>query len=578
MTFKHANNLTSYLLAAMFFVGVLQMPCTNVLAQNSTIGTIINSDTTWTKAESPYELNAPVLVNDGIILTIEAGTTVNLNGYYIMVNGTLRLLGNIQDKIFVNCGSVIFTQFSSNWDENTGSGSVIENSNLESTFVEINSVSPKIVGNSILNLTVGGSSIVSNNSIFGPVYVELNAEKPIFSQNIILGDVNCASYGSSVFSYNAISGNVHAGLGAHIVSNNTISGQVSLNDSPIITNNTISGGISVKSGSPIIVKNYISEGINKDETLMWGGISSALISQNKILGDVNIRARGETTTISSNEILGKISFTNGKITISGNSITGQLDLVPKGEAHVIEVLLENNTIIGEEYGIYIEPAGGWPRLLYYTSAMIHGNQISGCSNAAINVGRSQIYDGDVKVSNVVNIEGNVIINNNFGITGELNEPIKNNIIVNNTYGIVGGSLIELNTIANNTYGISEATEIRNNTIINNFIGVEGDFTTIVHNNIYNNSEYNLRFRSSNNRNATNNWWGTTDTQTINMTIHDYKFDFNLGKVSFIPFLTKPNPHTEPECTPPIPEFPAWLVLPLAVVIILVAIIFKKKIP
>ncbi|MDG6221714.1 MAG: hypothetical protein QCH99_00435 [Candidatus Bathyarchaeota archaeon] len=567
--------LLGTILTLIILSGLTLFDSSKAFAQSGLV-VVIDFDTTWTKADSPHELNAPVLVNEGIILTIEAGTTVNLNGYYIMVNGTLRLLGNIQDKIFVNNGRIIFTQFSSNWDENTGSGSIIENSNLESIFVEISSVSPKIVGNSILNLTVGGSSIVSNNSIFGPVYVELNAEKPIFSHNIILGDVNCASDGSSVFSFNTISGNLHVGLGPHIVLNNTISGEVSLNDSPIIANNTISGGISVKSGSPKIVKNYISEGINKGETLMWGGISSALISQNFILGEVNIRARGETTTISNNEILGKISVTNGKITISGNSITGQLDMVPKGKDPVIEVSIENNMIIGEEYGIYIEPAAGWPLHLHYTSAIIQGNLISGCSNAAITVGGSQIYDVDIKVSNVVNIEGNIIINNNIGITGELNEPIKNNIIVNNTYGIVGGSLIELNTIANNTYGISEANEIRNNTIINNFIGVEGDFTTFLYNNIYNNSEYNFRFISSNNRNATNNWWGTTDTNAINQTIYDYKYDFKLGKLNFTPFLTEENPNSEPKYTPQIPEFASWTVLPLFLGVAVVIAVFRGK--
>ncbi len=57
-------------------------------AQNGTNESgIISSNATWTQAGSPYTLTGNVIVNEGIILTIEAGVTVNLNNYYITVNG-----------------------------------------------------------------------------------------------------------------------------------------------------------------------------------------------------------------------------------------------------------------------------------------------------------------------------------------------------------------------------------------------------------------------------------------------------------------------------------------------------------
>ena len=61
---------------------------------------------------------------------------------------------------------------------------------------------------------------------------------------------------------------------------------------------------------------------------------------------------------------------------------------------------------------------------------------------------------------------------------------------------------------------------------------------------------------STNVNATYNWWGTTDTQAINQTIHDNKNDFNLGTVEFVPFLTAPNPEAMPNPNAPIPTPPA----------------------
>jgi len=51
---------------------------------------IITSDTTWTKANSPYSLTGPVAVNSGITLTIEAGVQVYFNTYYLQVNGSAR--------------------------------------------------------------------------------------------------------------------------------------------------------------------------------------------------------------------------------------------------------------------------------------------------------------------------------------------------------------------------------------------------------------------------------------------------------------------------------------------------------
>ena len=51
-------------------------------AQTATtvIGTI-NSNTTWTKANSPYALIGPLTVNNGATLTIEAGVTVYITSY-----------------------------------------------------------------------------------------------------------------------------------------------------------------------------------------------------------------------------------------------------------------------------------------------------------------------------------------------------------------------------------------------------------------------------------------------------------------------------------------------------------------
>jgi heme-binding NEAT domain protein len=53
-------------------------------------------------------------------------------------------------------------------------------------------------------------------------------------------------------------------------------------------------------------------------------------------------------------------------------------------------------------------------------------------------------------------------------------------------------------------------------------------------------------------NAANNWWGTTETATIDQKIYDYNDDFNLGKVNYTPFLTEPNSQAVPNPNAPTP--------------------------
>ena len=79
--------------------------------------------------------------------------------------------------------------------------------------------------------------------------------------------------------------------------------------------------------------------------------------------------------------------------------------------------------------------------------------------------------------------------------------------------------------------------------------------------------------TSNTIDATNNWWGTTDTQAINLTIYDYNYNFDLGKVTFTPFLTEPNQEAIPR---EIPEFPSWMLLPVFLVATFAVVALRKR--
>jgi hypothetical protein len=146
-----------------------------------------------------------------------------------------------------------------------------------------------------------------------------------------------------------------------------------------------------------------------------------------------------------------------------------------------------------------------------------------------------------------------VVNNSFleGTDGiyiapESSVTVTDNLINHNSrFGIIGGGNINSNTITNNQVGIHNPPSgiITNNNIVGNTLN-SIDSTTA-------------------NVDAENNWWGTTDTQTINQTIYDSKVDSKLGTVSFVPFLTQPSSSAPaiPDTTPIITPMPTPLATP-----------------
>ena len=538
-------------------VGCLTLTCVSsfgVVYASTNVNGIFSSDTTWTKADSPYSLTGNVLVSNGVTLTIEAGAIINLNDFYIMVNGTLRAQGTETDKIVFYGNEITFTDYSSNWNEQTDTGSIIENANLRTTNIFIVSASPKIVNNSILRLSVKGSALISNNEISDSL--SILSDSPTISYNTVFGNVGCHSNAALSF-------------------NNLIGGLTISQRSPEISNNTISCGVNISGGSPIISNNDISGGL-KVVGINSGSITSPQISHNTISGDVVLRSADGVCAVTNNKISGKITVFGRTAIISKNTLDQGIDLVPcfLGTIHAS---ISSNTIRGGSIGINIADAINHG-LLYQTraDAIIRDNVIFDCSSAGIKVGSPSSSASQTTIYNTAVIEGNTIINTHCGIDATWQEDIRNNTIANNEVGIDGGETIEGNLIINNIYGIKGGAEIRSNTIVNNSVGVQSSFRTLVYNNIYNNSEFNVRSLSSDNVNATHNWWGTTNTSAIEQTIYDYYEDFNLGKVSFAPILTEPIPQAPSAQTPLIPEFPSWIILPLFLVATFVVVSIRKK--
>jgi hypothetical protein len=124
---------------------------------------------------------------------------VNLNDYYMEVNGTLIAKGVAGDRILFNGGEIMFIQASDYWDDETQKGSIIENAGVN-CLLSTGSAPIQIINSSFTKgLRVGGDAIVSHNTITSsigsdwvgrPVYAEVGLSvsgNAYVSDNVIFG-------------------------------------------------------------------------------------------------------------------------------------------------------------------------------------------------------------------------------------------------------------------------------------------------------------------------------------------------------------------------------------------------------
>ncbi len=568
---KMKPTLPSITLLTILVSGLILV--SNIDSCNSATGVTgrIDSDASWTKAGSPYTLTGNVLVSKGVTLTIEAGATVNLNDYLMMINGTLRAKGANSDMIQFNGGTITITEASSSWNQATGAGCIIEYASFNGRLSV--SGSPKISSCSFQTVGIGGNAVFSNNVVNEQASI---SGSPTISGNTFNGVVR-----------------VNSDTGTPFISSNSMSGGLSISYQatlPTISHNTITGGVTVE------------------------GAESVLIDSNQITGAVTISSGNGT--LSNNNIKGTITIGSEDFKISNNVISETdvgITFTPDAVADSLGATITGNTIKARQTGISVPPSlnvflYGWD-----TRAIVSGNTFMGCASAGIDVGGGESQAGRgiaynnvtilnnrffnnhyaVRSEGIGRIEGNVMVGNYFGISG--GGPAINNIVADNTYGISCGT-VEGNFVANNKFGVM-GYDINRNTLINNQVGVASGFSELHYNNIYGNA-LNVNYTLATDANATYNWWGTTDTQAIAQSIYDYEEDFMLGRVNFNPVLTAlspsaPSPDTQvptvdsvdtaqssPTPQPSVPELPGQmtplLIVALSMVLLVGAAIIKRR--
>ena len=496
----------------LLFVLLISSP---VYAQTSVSGTI-SANETWTVENSPYTVTGHVTVASGVTLTIEPGVTVKFDaGKVLEIEGELIAQGTSSDKITFTSsaaspaagdwGYIKFEDSSTDaaFDNNGNysSGSILEHCTVEyggavgmeqdTANIKSDDASP-FINNCTIQHSRGNGVYISPGSAYK------------FTNNTLAGN---SVYGVK------ISGDTD-GLNSHTP---TISGNTVINNG---VQNGDGGGIYVYGGDNLggSGNGYTFDVINN--------------TLNGNLGDGVIQAYGENFTISQNEV-------------TENTTTGIL-AIGYGNATIEDNLVKDGN--GTSWGMGMQVKGKSNAVITVSNNKIIDNIRSGSEHGGTGIFAQTEDSSSITIDNNI-IQGNDSTNSNsFGKYGAALLLIASNdnlYVTNNTIsGNIGASAINSTCYDWRHYSVSQLDEvcwnraqnypqtanISNNNFINNY-------TTYLLTNLH---EY-----GSDNLNAENNWWGTTNSLDIQTNIIDWNDYASLGVINYATILTTPNTTAPP---------------------------------
>ncbi len=337
--------------AVLVFILVLSFfSLDNTVHAATPVSGAITSDTTW--SQSLIQLTGPVSVNKGVTLTIAAGVTVDFSSYYIQVNGTLHANGAPNAKTIFKASSapsyavaqLQFMDSSTDWNDQTGYGSIVQNIVFDTTSISVSESSPKITscefknplwvtilsrtgspiitGNTFENIkfegiSVSGSAVVTNNvfsNTTGQATAIVAHERATVSNNKIVKFYNgiCID-GSITVKDNVISDcanagiwglNINANIEKNYLSNNYIGvdGVGNIKSNTIVHNQI---GIQAKSAATVSDNNIV----DNTKYALVANESGNVVAANNWWGTINTQTIKQKIWDYSNDFnLGKVNF------------------------------------------------------------------------------------------------------------------------------------------------------------------------------------------------------------------------------------------------------------------------------
>jgi hypothetical protein len=441
------------------------------------VGGEISSNTTWDTTGNPYIVSVDILVDQGITLTINPGVVVKFDtGRSMLIRGTLRAIGDSIHRI-------TFTSNAAN--PKPGDWAYIQFDNEATTYDSV-AQSGCVISYSNIEYAGRFTSTYSNRVIgFLNIY-------PLLEHIIIKYCIGTL-----------VEMDENKKSGYFLFRHNTIE------------NDSVPYAMFYLPGINKIGASYIDFSFDSIENCVGQSIS-IFIETSKVRFYNNYVANNIFSTMQVAATIGE--FSQNKFlrnTSSSSSGYPLLEVSLSAQLKAFDNLFCKNTFSGGDYGALAYFGGNSSSLVsnnIFAENLIDGIYYSGGNSTIIQVGTNFEKNSIVY---------NTILHNPAVIPSFTNNFTNNTLATNNFIPLSNISIL---------LGTDQYFNFHNNNFLKNQNSGPADLYFFESSFLPTDPDFD----------ATNNWWGTSDSLAIDSGIYDYFDNPNTGVIDFSPFLKQPD--------------------------------------